>query len=141
MTLLLNAVVSISTHENCHCITFVSKNTVDLRFCMIYQRFLSHRLCILYRLFHVLFSEKSLSKEKIFVFSLTLWQLGWGILVKRARKTFFDIANVLNTTILPSNVRFFILHKFKTPCIFQMLKNIYGLLFSDCKRSIHLRFW
>ena len=46
---------------------------------------------------------------------MTSWA---GILVKRARKTIFDIANVLNTTIPPSNVRFLILHKFRTPWIF-----------------------
>ena len=72
MTLLLNAVVLISTHENSYRITFLSKNTVNLWFWMIYQRFLSHRLCSLCSLFHVLISEKSLSKEKVFVFSLTL---------------------------------------------------------------------
>ena len=57
MTMLLNAVVLISAHENCYGITFVSKNIADLQFCMIYQRFVSQRLCSLYRLFHVLFSE------------------------------------------------------------------------------------
>ena len=35
MTLLLKAVVSISTHENGYWITFLSKNTVGLRFFMI----------------------------------------------------------------------------------------------------------
>ena len=39
----------------------------------------------------------------------------------RAGKIIFDIANVLNTTILPSNVRFLILHKFRTPCIFEIM--------------------
>lgn len=54
MTLLLNAVVFL--HENGHCITFFSKSSVDIQFCMIYQYFLNHRLCNLYWLFHVLFS-------------------------------------------------------------------------------------
>ena len=60
MTKLLNAMVLIFTHENDHPITFLSntaKSTVDLRFCMIYQYFLSQCLCSRYRLFHVLFSE------------------------------------------------------------------------------------
>ena len=73
MTLLSNAMILISIHENSYCITFLSKNTVDLQFCMIYQHFLIHRLCSIHRLFHVLFSEQSFSKENIVVFFLILF--------------------------------------------------------------------
>ena len=61
MTPLLNAMLLISTHNNSHRITFLSKSSVDLGFCMIYQHFLNHRLCSLYRLFHVSFSFLILS--------------------------------------------------------------------------------
>ena len=68
----------------------------------------------------LIFRVESFQRKDFCIFSnsLTTW---WGILVKRARKTIFDIANVLNTTILPSNVRFLILHKFRTPCIFETM--------------------
>ena len=57
MTLLSNVVVLISTHEDSHRITFLSKSTADLRFCTIYQHFLSHRLFSLSRLFRALYPE------------------------------------------------------------------------------------
>ena len=64
MTLFSNAVVLISTHENSYHITFIFKNTVDLRFCVIYQHFLSQHFYSLYSWFHVLFSEQRFSKGK-----------------------------------------------------------------------------
>ena len=57
MTLLSNVMVLISTHEDSHRITFLSKSTADLRFCIIYQHFLSHRLFSLSRLFRALYPE------------------------------------------------------------------------------------
>ena len=77
-------------------------------------------LCSLQVVSCLIFGVESFQRKDFCIFSNSLTAL-WGILVKRARKTIFNIANVLNITILPSNVRFIILHKFSTPCIFEML--------------------
>ena len=76
MTLLLNAVVLSFTHENSYRVTLLFKSTVGLRFFMIYQHSLSHRVRILYRLFHVLFFGVKFFQRKefcIFSNSLTTW--------------------------------------------------------------------
>ena len=103
MILLLIVDLLISIHENSPHITFLSKSTVGLQFCMIYQHFLSH-----------------FSKQKVFVFSLIFWQHVGEILVK-ANNAIFDIASVLNTASLSSNVTFLILQKFRTPWIFEII--------------------
>ena len=142
MTLLLNAVVLISPHTNCCRITFVSNNTVDLKILYDISMFLKPpSLQSLQVVSFVIFEVQSFQINYFCIFSNSL-TTQWGILVKRARKTIIDIANVLDTTILPPNVRFFILHKFRTPCIFGIMfiwKKFYRLLFFNWKRSIQLR--
>ena len=82
MTLLLNAVVLNSTHENCYRITFVSKNTVDLWFYMIYQSFLSHRLCSLYRLSLQSFQRKDFCIFKNIFYSIIMVIFGMTKIAK-----------------------------------------------------------
>ena len=112
MTLLLNAVLLISTHENSHRTNFLSKSTADFQFCVICQNLLIFVVfagCLM-----VYFRVRIFQRKYFCIFSncLTNWK---GILVKRARHTILDIAIVLNTIILPSNVKFLIFLKFRTP--------------------------
>ena len=81
MTLLLNAVVFL--HENGHCITFFSKSSVDIQFCMIYQYFLNHRLCNLYWLLHVLFSFYFgyLSHNHFFCHEISRYSQVWQVVL------------------------------------------------------------
>ena len=114
MTLLLNGVLIISAHENSHCRIFLSKGTVDFQFCVIYKNFLTPIFVVFTGCLMLYFWERIFQRKYFCIFSncLTSWK---GILVKRARHTILDIANVLNTTILPSNVKFLIFLKFRTP--------------------------
>ena len=61
-TLLLNAVLLISTHKKNPCITLLSKRLTTL------HAFLSHCPCILYRLFHVLIRSRIFPKKRFFCF-------------------------------------------------------------------------
>ena len=114
MALLLNGVLLISAHENSHCRIFLFKGTVDFQFCVIYKNFLTPIFVVFTGCLMLYFRERIFQRKYFCIFSncLTSWK---GILVKRARHTILDIANVLNTTILPSNVKFLIFLKFRTP--------------------------
>ena len=59
-----------------------------------------------------------------------------------ATNMIFDNANVLNTTILTSMWDFsFSINLGHLEYLKQYYKTAFGLLFSDCIRSIYLRFW
>ena len=73
MTLLLNAVLLISTYEYSYRITFLSKDTVDLRFCLIYQRFFkTPSVQFLQVVSCVIFAVEFLQRKAFCIFSNSL---------------------------------------------------------------------